>query len=158
MLCRRTSVTLLGLAVAGLLIGPAVSSAASPPANGRLDVTVVSSLPEHVTGGDARLHVDVPPSMQAADVAVLVNGVDQRDRFSLIPGTRTLTGVVDGLVLGDNTVEVRRDNPAAASAPPAAHPHEPSHHRAGVLRARTSTRSSATRSVRGSASPSPTTR
>jgi hypothetical protein len=114
---RRTSVTLLGLAVAGLLIGPGVANAASPPANGRLDVTVVSSLPEHVTGGDARLHVDVPPSMQPADVAVLVNGVDQRDRFSLLPGTRTLTGVVDGLVDGENTVEVRRANPGRGAPP-----------------------------------------
>lgn len=114
---RRTSVTLLGLAVAGLLIGPAVAGASSPPANGRLDVTVVSSLPEHVTGGDARLHIDVPPSMRAADVAVLVNGVDQRDRFSLLPGTRTLTGVVDGLMDGENSVEVRRDNPGRGAPP-----------------------------------------
>ena len=90
---------------AALLVGP--SAQASPPvANGRLEVSVVSSAPDQVSGGDARLHVNVPPSMRPEDVAVLVNGDDQRESFGLLPGTRTLSGVVDGLALGTNTVEV----------------------------------------------------
>jgi hypothetical protein len=39
-------------------------------------------------------------------VEVRVNGADQRARFSVMPGTRVLTGVVDGLALGANEVVV----------------------------------------------------
>ena len=67
---------------------------------------VVSSAADQVTGGDARLHIQVPRVVPPQQVQVLVNGLDQSDHFTLIPGTRTLTGVVDGLALGENTVKV----------------------------------------------------
>ena len=112
----RVVTVLVAAMGAVLLVGPAAQS--SPPvANGRLEVTVVSSMPDQVSGGDARLHVNVPPSMKPEDVAVLVNGEDQRDSFGLLPGTRTLSGVVDGLALGTNTVEVRRDTPGRGTPP-----------------------------------------
>ncbi|HEY3486301.1 MAG TPA: DUF6351 family protein, partial [Ilumatobacteraceae bacterium] len=105
-------------AAAGQFVGPGVGSVgASPPANGRLDVTVVSSRADQVTGGDARLHVDLPPAARPHEVKVLVNGVDQRSHFELLPGTNTLTGVIDGLVLGENAVEVRMDNPGRGVPP-----------------------------------------
>jgi hypothetical protein len=71
------------------------------------EVLVVSSAPELVTGGDARLHIRVPWTVPLHKVKVLVNGMNQSDHFSQIPGTRTLTGVVDGLYLGENKVKVR---------------------------------------------------
>ncbi|HEX9258909.1 MAG TPA: DUF6351 family protein, partial [Acidimicrobiales bacterium] len=113
----RRSIPLLALLAATLLVGPGVATATSPPAHGRLDVTVVSSRSDQVTGGDARLHVNVPPSMRPQDVAVLVNGVDQRSSFRLLPGTTTLSGVVTGLALGDNEVVVKRDNPGRGVPP-----------------------------------------
>jgi hypothetical protein len=66
----------------------------------------MSSTADRVTGGDARLHIEVPRTVPLHQVRVLVNGDDQRDHFSVMPGTRTLTGVVDGLAVGDNTVQV----------------------------------------------------
>ena len=57
---------------------------------------VVSSAPDQVTGGDARLHIQVPQVVPLQQVEIWVNGVNQADRFALIDGTRTLTGVVDG--------------------------------------------------------------
>jgi hypothetical protein len=71
-------------------------------------VEVVSSAPDQVTGGDARLHVHVPPTTPPQQVEVWVNGMDMADRFTMIPGTKTLTGVVDGLVVGDNTVVAKQ--------------------------------------------------
>jgi hypothetical protein len=71
------------------------------------EVSVVSSAPELVTGGDARLHIKVPWTVPLHKVKVLVNGVNQSDHFSRIPGTRTLTGVVEGLELGENVVTVK---------------------------------------------------
>jgi hypothetical protein len=69
---------------------------------------VVSSAADQVTGGDARLHILVPGVTPFQQVEVLVNGVNQADRFAPIDGTQTLTGVIDGLLLGDNTVVVKQ--------------------------------------------------
>ncbi len=72
----------------------------------QFEVTVVSSAADQVTGGDARLHVEVPQTVPLHQVTVLVNGIDMSDHFAPMRGTRTLTGVVDGLELGQNSVEV----------------------------------------------------
>ncbi len=69
-------------------------------------VGVVSSAPHQVTGGDARLRIEVPQTVPLHQVEVWVNGNDQSGHFVPIPGTRTLTGIVDGLELGDNTVQI----------------------------------------------------
>ena len=69
-------------------------------------VEVVSSAADQVTGGDARLHIDVPRTVPLHQVRVLVNGHEQRDHFSAVPGTRMLTGVIDGLNDDDNDVVV----------------------------------------------------
>jgi hypothetical protein len=84
--------------------GPA--AAATNPASDEFAVRVVSSAAHQVTGGDARLHIDVPRTVPPHQVDVLVNGVQQRHRFTEVPGTRRLTGVIDGLALGANTVRV----------------------------------------------------
>jgi hypothetical protein len=100
---------LLGCAAALLCFGVAHSKgpAGGIPAQDRFEVRVVSSAPDQVSGGDARLHIEVPRTVPPHQVQVLVNGVDQRDRFSLVPGTRRLSGVVDGLALGANAVVVK---------------------------------------------------
>jgi hypothetical protein len=72
-------------------------------------IQVVSSGPDQVTGGDARLHIQVPSGIPLNQVQVLVNGEDQSDHFLMLPGTHTLTGVVDGLELGKNKVKVAVD-------------------------------------------------
>lgn len=92
---------------ASISIADAAKPAGGIPAHDRFDVRVVSSAPDEVSGGDARLHVEVPRTVPLQQVAVLVNGVDQRDRFSAVPGTRRLTGVIDGLALGENAVRVQ---------------------------------------------------
>ena len=71
---------------------------------------VVSSAPDQVTGGDARLHIKVPRTVPLHKVVVLVNGIDQSHQFDQIPGTRTLTGVIDGLNIGQNKVKIMPNN------------------------------------------------
>jgi hypothetical protein len=85
----------------------AAARAGGNPAREELSVRVVSSAAQQVTGGDARLHIAVPRTVPLHHVEVRVNGADQRARFSLMPGTRVLTGVVDGLALGANELIVR---------------------------------------------------
>jgi hypothetical protein len=69
---------------------------------------VVSSAPERVTGGDARIHVTVPEIVPLHQVEVWVNGENRADRFIVIPGTRKLTGVIDRLNLGENSIVVKQ--------------------------------------------------
>ena len=103
----RRVLCLMALLAATMAASGANNAAPGTPAAGQFDVRVVSSAPDQVSGGDARLHVGVPLTVPLHQVEVWVNGVDQRSRFSLIPGTRTLTGVVDGLVDGANTLRVK---------------------------------------------------
>ena len=69
---------------------------------------VVSSAADQVTGGDARLHITVPKTTPFQQVEVWVNGVDMADSFVQIPGTHMLTGVIDELALGENSVIVKQ--------------------------------------------------
>jgi hypothetical protein len=92
------------------LVAAGSASAVPPPdvpASDAFAVRVVSSAPGQVTGGDARLHIDVPRTVPLRQVRVIVNGENQRNHFRRIPGTRTLTGVIDGLEVGKNLVKVK---------------------------------------------------
>jgi len=77
------------------------------PSGHEFVVDVVSSAPDQVTGGDARIHISVPRTVPLHQVKVLLNGVDQRSHFSQVYGTRTLTGVINGLAPGENTLCVK---------------------------------------------------
>ncbi|MCJ7556074.1 MAG: DUF6351 family protein, partial [Gammaproteobacteria bacterium] len=89
-----------------MVVTPIAAKGASHSDRPAFNAAVISSAADQVTGGDARLHIEVPRTVPLHQVRVLVNGNDQRDHFSVMPGTRTLSGVVDGLLMGDNTVEV----------------------------------------------------
>ena len=72
----------------------------------KLIVEVVSSAPDQVSGNDARLHIQAPKNVPLHQIKVMVNGRNQSNNFSVLPGTRTLSGVVEGLDLGENTIDV----------------------------------------------------
>ena len=84
----------------------------------KLNIEVVSSAPDQVSGGDARIEVrtesdlhkynksDKSGKPKKSQIVVLVNGVDQSDQFTPI-GRKTLSGVVTGLLPGSNTVIVK---------------------------------------------------
>jgi hypothetical protein len=104
LLALATIVSLLTLGAV-----PTAAAALPPAASDRpaFAVEVVSSAPDQVTGGDARLHIQVPKTVPPHQVEVWVNGTDQSDRFVLMPDSRTLTGVIVELQLGANTVTVK---------------------------------------------------
>ena len=70
-------------------------------------VAVVSSAADQVTGGDARLHIEMPAGFPLNRLSVTVNRQEVSNRFTQIPGSDTLTGIIDGLNLGENEVQVR---------------------------------------------------
>ena len=76
----------------GLIPFAALAKPDNNPTRDEFAVRVVSSAPHQVTGGDARLHIEVPRTVPLDQVEVWVNNhVDQRGNFSVLPGTtRTL--------------------------------------------------------------------
>ena len=106
---RPTRVITLA-AVAAMLLSTVPAGAAPkestgrPGANPAIEIEVVSSPAEYVSGDDARLLVHTPPGL-TDKVSIIVNGEDRTASFSAIDDD-TLEGVVDGLNLGDNEVSV----------------------------------------------------
>jgi hypothetical protein len=87
------------------------ASPARPPQAGPPDmsfaVTTLSTKPWLVSGGDALVEIQVPRTVPMHQVTALLNGQDVTQVFRQVPGLRALRGVVTGLRLGSNTLEVR---------------------------------------------------
>jgi hypothetical protein len=69
-------------------------------------VRVLSSPADMVTGGDALVEVEVPHRARLHNVRVTLNGDDVTAALEPDSSGRTLTGLVDGLELGENTLAV----------------------------------------------------
>ena len=72
---------------------------------GEITVEVLSSPAEYVSGGDARILVDVPRPIPLRRVKIRLNGEDVTAAFHRIRGQRALEGVVTNLNVGDNVLE-----------------------------------------------------
>ena len=68
------------------------------------DIVVLSSRPEHVTGGDAVIRVNVPTRVALDDVKVSLNGTDVTSALRQDAGEHALVGLVSGFVDGENTL------------------------------------------------------
>lgn len=94
---------LLFLALFGTL---SVGCTAGSDSDGGVQLLILSSRPDMVTGGDALVRVVLPGSLAGADVSVGVNGRDATASFRPDPDGGGLLGVITGLELGSNVVSV----------------------------------------------------
>ena len=78
-----------------------------PGIDKQMNIAVLSSAPDQVTGGDVRIAVGGPPG-QWQRISLWLN--DQRIRIGMLQqaGDR-LEGIVDGLVLGENTLVLEHE-------------------------------------------------
>jgi hypothetical protein len=91
--------------VAGAIVVPAAWAGHGPPDGKHLELSVVSSPPALVSGGDARVEVAVPKKFALGEVTVELNGTDVTAAFSPDPeGNHQLEGVVTGLPEGPSTL------------------------------------------------------
>ncbi|MDM0117621.1 DUF6351 family protein [Variovorax sp. J22R133] len=81
---------------------PTTNPPPSTPA--KVSLQVLSSKPEHVSGGDARVAV-LAPKEEHAQIELWLNG--EKIDPKLASSADRLEGLVAGLALGDNTLEVR---------------------------------------------------
>ena len=120
----RTYRTRRGAVAAATSLAAAAVVFAAPAMAASIDVTVLSSRPDQVSGGDALVRVDAPRGL-LDKLAVLRNGEDVTAAF-----TRDgdgLQGLVEGLRDGENTLTVRvrarqRPRPGQGSSAPAGSP------------------------------------
>lgn len=108
---------LLIVVAAGVLV-QAAAAAQGPPAGrqGALELRVVSSPPQLVSGGDARVEVAVPAGVALSAVTVQLNGTDVTPAFAADPeGNHQLEGVVTGLPEGASTLVARIPGPGNAA-------------------------------------------
>jgi hypothetical protein len=115
---RRHLALIASLTIATMFTAavPAVASAADHPSeastpntgNGRaehdLQIKVLSSSPDQVSGGDARVRVQVPENVSTRHVRIRLNGAEVTRDFSPGEGRQTLVGLVDGMRIGRNVL------------------------------------------------------
>ena len=109
----------VGMFLFVLLIAAAmVSPLQADSRNNRIEV--VSSTPDQVSGGDARIEIKTLGNafnVNTAVITVEVNGVDQSHMFKAIDKS-TLSGVVDGLNPGLNTIVFKEARSMGKRRPP----------------------------------------
>ena len=104
----RVKLVAFAFAVAAIALSPAVAHAKS------VDLSVLSSQPNQVSGGDALVRVNAPPGL-LDKLTVERNGEDVTAAFK--PQGDGLVGLVDGFDLGNNELTVHRND--KSSSPPA---------------------------------------
>ncbi|HEX6425827.1 MAG TPA: DUF6351 family protein, partial [Acidimicrobiales bacterium] len=128
---RRRLAAVTGLVVLTTSLAGTGTAGGAPGAGqqgNRLAIEVLSSAPEHVTGGDALVQVTVPRGTATGDARISLDGTDVTAAFAEGDGDRTLVGLVDGLVEGDNTLRATvgrgggRGRPATAELTLVNHP------------------------------------
>ncbi|MDH5434509.1 MAG: DUF6351 family protein [Gammaproteobacteria bacterium] len=76
------------------------------PVAGNFEVEVLSSPPDQVSGGDARIKIYVPDGLALDQVDVYTGGIVITSMFNQNTTEHTLEGLVTGLALGQNKIMV----------------------------------------------------
>ncbi|HEV8519893.1 MAG TPA: DUF6351 family protein [Burkholderiales bacterium] len=100
-------VLVYAIAVLGGLALQATTASAAPKQDSLdFSIEVLSGRPDTITGGDTLVRIDVPRNVPMQLVSVRLNGTDVTGAFVRNELLRTMTGLVTGLVVGYNSLEV----------------------------------------------------
>jgi hypothetical protein len=103
---------LLVLVMAVVISGLALQGQDAARAGAGLEISVLSSSPDMVSGGDALVRVDVPNDTPLDQVSVALNGASVTTAFAPALDGHAIVGLVEGLVLGENTLKAKVTGPA----------------------------------------------
>jgi Tannase-like family of unknown function (DUF6351) len=98
------AVAIIAASAAGAGSGGAWAAAAFQQDQG-LEIVLLSSRPEFVTGGDAVVRVEVPAGVSLTAVSVTLNGADVTGTLRQDPASHSLVGLVAGLGEGANQLK-----------------------------------------------------
>ncbi len=87
--------------LAAAFLGAVLAVSAAPD---ELSVAVLSSRPDMVSGGDALIEIKLPPAVPARALQVTLNGRDVSKAFHADTARHSLSGLVDGLRNGRNSL------------------------------------------------------
>ena len=102
------------LAGASVLVAGCGGSGGGGSFQAPLEVKVLSARADMVSGGDAFVEIVTPPGITASNLTVELNGANITNQFDVRADGRR-TGVVTGLIVGDNTIVAKASNAAQAS-------------------------------------------
>ena len=105
------------LAVVSLVAAPALSQSAAAVVQGRIDVKVLSSRYDLVSGGDALVEIKASDGAKASELKVSLNGRQLATPLKFDQPTNTLRGLVSGLDNGANWLQVRGPSGYSVSQP-----------------------------------------
>ncbi len=105
------------LAVVSLVAAPALSQSAAAVVQGRIDVKVLSSRYDLVSGGDALVEIKASDGAKASELKVSLNGRQLATPLKFDQPTNTLRGLVSGLDNGANWLQVRAPSGYSVSQP-----------------------------------------
>jgi hypothetical protein len=86
----RKVVVVVTVAATAALMAPAAANPGDPGRPSSLAISVLSSRPDQVSGGDTLVRVDVPRTVPLGQVTITRNGVDVTDKFSRASDGRAL--------------------------------------------------------------------
>jgi hypothetical protein len=113
---------LAGCAVGALAVGfvvaaPALSQAGANAGHGRIEVNVLSSRYDLVSGGDALVEIKASEGAKASELKLSLNGHDLTAPLKYDQPTNSLRGLVTGLDVGANWLQARGPNGYSVSQP-----------------------------------------
>jgi hypothetical protein len=118
----KTFAFLLVLCMFVVVVAPAALPAAKPSSHG-VDIRVLSGKADMVSGGDALVQIAVLGDVSLDKVTVTVNGKDVTKSFRPdVAAKSSMTGHVEGLAMGANTLEASVDGKSMAKLMLTNHP------------------------------------
>ena len=112
----------LALAIGSLAVAPALSQSAGTGAHGKVEVKILSSRYDLVSGGNALVEVKASEGAKASELKLSLNGRQLLTPLKFDAATNTLRGVVNGLDTGTNWLQVRGPQGYSVSQPLVNHP------------------------------------
>ena len=103
-----------GLALLAAL--PRASFAADQKSESKVAITIVSSAPDMISGGEALVHIDVASGVAAARVLVKLNDQIVTSAFRPDPAGHGLLGLVTGIPVGQSSLAVFTDGKGKGGA------------------------------------------
>lgn len=100
---RSSQIHIAQATIAALLSSPTDAKPAEADARSAPELTVLSSAPERVSGGDAHISLALKRA-KSSDVRLLLNGKDVTSSLLAMPGENSRVGVIDGMMEGRNVL------------------------------------------------------
>lgn len=100
--CQRALIVCILAAVAVGLI----SSQGFSQTSAKLEIKTLSSRPDLASGGDALIEIKAPAGTQLSQLTLTLNGKDVTEQLKNEPGNGSFRGLINGMIVGDNTLHV----------------------------------------------------